>query len=165
MHGPRGPTQGCSQLVATFWRSHVTVTSSSPQCVRAFPIPPPFSIIYDQIDRRPHCTALGPGVGSGHETSARRATDFCHMTSPWQHCVSMRIIWQNGVTDTPTRTMWCTHPQLRSCQDNAKPACHRRARYKMEWIYTRTKVSGHGILELAQENRKKELQKALVLHF
>jgi hypothetical protein len=28
----------------------------------------------------------------------------------------------------------------------------------MEWIYTRTKVSGHGSLELAQENRKKELQ-------
>ena len=26
----------------------------------------------------------------------------------------------------------------------------------MEWIYTRTKVSGHGSLELAQENRKKE---------
>ena len=26
----------------------------------------------------------------------------------------------------------------------------------MEWIYIRTTVSGHGSLELAQENRKKE---------
>ena len=40
--------------------------------------------------------------------------------------------------------------------DNTKRACHRRARSKMEWIYSRTKVSGHGSLELAQENRKKE---------
>ena len=31
-----------------------------------------------------------------------RATDFGHMTSPWQQCRSMRIIWQNGVSDTPT---------------------------------------------------------------
>ena len=29
----------------------------------------------------------------------------------------------------------------------------------MEWIYTRTKVNGHGSLELAQENRKKERKK------
>ena len=29
------------------------------------------------------------------------ATDFCHMTSPRQHIMSMRIIWQNGVSDTP----------------------------------------------------------------
>jgi hypothetical protein len=35
-----------------------------------------------------------------HCTPAR-ATDFCHMTSPWQHIVSMRIIWQNGASDTP----------------------------------------------------------------
>ena len=27
---------------------------------------------------------------------------------------------------------------------------------KKEWIYIRTTVSGHGSLELAQENRKKE---------
>ena len=53
----------------------------------------------------------------------------------------------------------CTHPQLNHCPDNAKRACHRRACYKMEWIYTRTKVSGHGSLELAQENRKKEERK------
>ena len=30
------------------------------------------------------------------------ATDFGHMTSPWQQCRSMRIIWQNGMSDTPT---------------------------------------------------------------
>ena len=52
--------------------------------------------------------------------------------------------------------MRCTHPQLNRCPDNTKRACHRRARSKMEWIYTQTKVSGHGSLELAQENRKKE---------
>ena len=50
----------------------------------------------------------------------------------------------------------CTHPQLNHFPDNTKRACHRRACSKMEWIYTRTKVSGHGSLELAQENRKKE---------
>ena len=85
-----------------------------------------------------------------------RATDIGHMTSPWQHHMSMRIIWQNGSSDTPTRKMRCTHPQLNRCLDNTKRACHRRARSKMEWIYTRTKVSGHGNLELAQEKIKKE---------
>ena len=39
---------------------------------------------------------------------------------------------------------------------DTKRACHRRAHSKMEWIYTQTKVSGQGSLELAQENRKKE---------
>ena len=53
--------------------------------------------------------------------------------------------------------MRCTHPQLYRYPDNTKQACHRRARSKMEWIYTRTKVSGHGSLELAQENRRKEI--------
>ena len=52
--------------------------------------------------------------------------------------------------------MCCTYPQLNRCVDNAKQACHRRARSKMEWTYTRPEVSGHGSLELAQENRKKE---------
>ena len=55
--------------------------------------------------------------------------------------------------------MRCTHPQLNRCPDNTKRACHRRARSKMEWIYTRTKVRDHGSLELAQENRKKERKK------
>ena len=55
--------------------------------------------------------------------------------------------------------MPCTHPQLNRWPDNTKRACHRRARSKMEWIYTRTKVSSHSSLELAQENRKKERKK------
>ena len=55
--------------------------------------------------------------------------------------------------------MRCTHPQLNRCADNAKRACQRRARSKLEWIYTLAKVSGHGSLELAQENRKKERKK------
>ena len=52
---------------------------------------------------------------------------------------------------TPIRTMHCTHPQLNCCHDNTKLACHRRACSKVEWIYTRTKVSGQGCLELALE--------------
>ena len=49
-----------------------------------------------------------------------------------------------------------THPLLSNCQDNAKLACQCTARYKMEWIYTQTKMGGGGSLELAQETRKKE---------
>ena len=37
-----------------------------------------------------------------------------------------------------------------------KLACHCTARYKIEWIYTQTKMRGGGSLELAQETRKKE---------
>ena len=40
------------------------------------------------------------------------------------------------------------------CRD--KLACHCTARYKIEWIYTQSKMSGGGSLELAQETRKKE---------
>ena len=32
-----------------------------------------------------------------------RTADYSHMTSPWQHVMSMRIISQNGVSDTPNR--------------------------------------------------------------
>ena len=49
-----------------------------------------------------------------------------------------------------------THPLLRNCQDNTKLACHCTAHFKMEWIYTQTKMKGQGSLELAQETRKKE---------
>ena len=77
------------------------------------------------------------------------------MISLWQH-MSMRIIKQNGESDTPTRKMRCTHPQLNGYSDNTKQTCHRRAYYKMEWIYIRTKVSGQGSLGLALENRKKQ---------
>ena len=73
------------------------------------------------------------------------------MTSPWQHIPSMRIISQNGVSDTP--------PLLRNCRDNAKLACHCTARYKIEWIYMRTKVRGPDSLELDMEMRKKERRK------
>ena len=52
--------------------------------------------------------------------------------------------------------MRCTHPLLRDCRDNAKLACHCTARYKTEWIYTQSKMSSGGSLELAQETRKKE---------
>ena len=57
-----------------------------------------------------------------------------------------------------------THPWLRSCQDNGKLACHCTARYKMEWIYTQTKMSDQGSLELALIMRKKEWQLAIFLN-
>ena len=49
-----------------------------------------------------------------------------------------------------------THPLLRNCRDNAKLAYHCTARYKIEWIYMKTKVRGPDSLELALEMRKKE---------
>ena len=49
-----------------------------------------------------------------------------------------------------------THPLLRNCRDNAKLACHCTARYKIEWSYIKTKVSGPDSLEVALEMRKKE---------
>ena len=52
-----------------------------------------------------------------------------------------------------------THPLLRNCRDNAKLACHCTARYKIEWIYMKTKVRGPDSLELALEMRKKERKK------
>ena len=52
-----------------------------------------------------------------------------------------------------------THPPLCDCRDNAKLACHCTARYKIEWIYMRTKVRGPESLELALEMRKKERRK------
>ena len=43
------------------------------------------------------------------------------------------------------------HPLLCNCQDNEKLAFHYTACYKMEWIYTQTKVRGGG-----RETRKKK---------
>ena len=54
-----------------------------------------------------------------------------------------------------------THPPLRSCRDNAKLACHGPARYKMEWIYTQTKMSDQGNVELALIMKKKERKKEM----
>ena len=48
------------------------------------------------------------------------------------------------------------YPLLCDCRDNAKLACHCTARYKIEWIYMRSKVRGPDSLELALEMRKKE---------
>ena len=52
-----------------------------------------------------------------------------------------------------------THPPLRNWRDSAKLACHGAARYKMEWIYTQTKMSGPDSLELALIMKKKEERK------
>ena len=41
-----------------------------------------------------------------------------------------------------------------NCRDNAKLTCHGPARYKIEWTYTRTEVSGPDSLELALINDK-----------
>ena len=48
---------------------------------------------------------------------------------------------------------------VRNCRDNAKLACHCTACYKIEWIYTQSKMSDGGSLELALEMRKKERKK------
>ena len=61
--------------------------------------------------------------------------------------------WRIGHTQLLMR---CTYQRLHNCHDNAKLACHCTARYKMEWIYTQTKMSGQGSLELALEMRKNE---------
>ena len=88
---------------------------------------------------------------------SRAASLTHHMTSPWQHMHYEHAHYMiNGKSDTPTRKMCCTYPRLNRYHDNTKLACHRRARSKMEWIYTRTKVSGHGSLELALEMKKKK---------
>ena len=81
------------------------------------------------------------------------------MTSPWQHIPSMRIISQNEVSDTPSMRRTRTHPPLRNCRDNAKLACHCTSRYKVEWIYTQTKMRGQGSLELVLIMKKKERKK------
>ena len=79
------------------------------------------------------------------------------MTSSWQHIPSMRIISQNGDIRHTHSIMRRTHPLLRNCQDNDKLAYHCTARYKIEWIYTQSKMSGGGSLELALiMKRKKE---------
>ena len=50
-----------------------------------------------------------------------------------------------------------THPLLcNSGRGNAELACHCTARYKMEWIYTQTKMSDKGSPELALIMKKKE---------
>ena len=59
------------------------------------------------------------------------------------------------IRHTHSQNERCTHPQLNCFPDDTKRACHRRAHSKMEWIYTRTKVSGHGSLDLAQENKER----------
>ena len=92
---------------------------------------------------------------SNTETHARhlhRSHDFT-MATPNEHA---HYITKWLIRHTHSQNIRCTHPQLNCYPDNTKQACHRRARSKMEWIYTRTKVSGRGSLELAQENRKKE---------
>ena len=43
-----------------------------------------------------------------------------------------------------------------TCQGNGKLARHCTARYKIEWIYTQTKMSGQGSLELISPDNEKE---------
>ena len=48
----------------------------------------------------------------------------------------------------------CIPTIMYNCRDNAKLTCHGPARYKIEWTYTRTEVSGPDSLELALINDK-----------
>ena len=79
------------------------------------------------------------------------------MATPYEHAHYMTK-WLIG--HTHSQNARCTHPQLNRCPDNPKRACHRRARSKMEWIYIRTEVSGHGSLEKI-ERKKERLRKWL----
>ena len=47
----------------------------------------------------------------------------CHMTSPWEHIMSMRIT-TNGVSDTPNCRMCWPNQLLRNCHDNTKLVWH-----------------------------------------
>ena len=94
-------------------------------------------------------------LASSAPARAPRARRY-HMTSPWQHIPSMRIISQKWRIRHTHSIMRRTHPLLRNCRDNAKLACHCTARYKIEWIYMRSKVRGPDSLELALEMRKKK---------
>ena len=92
-----------------------------------------------------------------------RTTEIGHMTSPWQLTMATPYEHAHFITKwlighTHSQNALYT-PTINRCPDNIKQVCHRRARSKRKWIYTRTKVSGHGSLELAQENRKKERKK------
>ena len=80
------------------------------------------------------------------------------MTSPWQHSEHAHDIIKWRIRHTHS-IMRRTHPLLRNCRDNAKLACHCTARYKIEWIYIKTKVSSRDSLEVALEMRKKERKK------
>ena len=87
------------------------------------------------------------GQALSHDFTMATYSEHAHYITKWR------------VSDTPTTIMRRTHPLLRNCRDNAKLACHCTARYKIEWIYTRTKVRGPDSLELALEMRKKERKK------
>ena len=80
------------------------------------------------------------------------------MATPYEHAHYMAK-WLIRHTHSQNALYTPTIKSLSTCPDNTKRACHRRARSKIEWIYTQTKVSGHGSLELAKENRKKERKK------
>ena len=90
-----------------------------------------------------------------------RAAGYSHMTSPWQHIMSMRIIMTKWRTsDTPfSLSAVHTHHYVVVEVTVAKLACHGPARYKMEWIYTQTKMSDQGSVELALIMKKKERKK------
>ena len=78
------------------------------------------------------------------------------------HCIALSSHWACALYD---KMAYQTHPLVNApytptitynCRDNAKLMSHGPARYKIEWIYTRTKVSGPDSLELALMMKKKE---------
>jgi hypothetical protein len=84
------------------------------------------------------------------------------MATQYEHAHYMTK-WRIGHAQSLTR---CMNSRSRNCQEKEKLACHCTARYKMELIYTQTKVSGQGSLELAlimKNNEKWLFFKHLVL--
>ena len=51
--------------------------------------------------------------------------------------------------------MLCTPTITRNCRHNAKLMCHGPVHYKIEWIYTSTKVSGPDSLDNEKERDEK----------
>ena len=75
------------------------------------------------------------------------------MATHFEHAQYMTK-WRSGHAQSLTR---CTYnSQLRNYQGKDKLAYHCTARYEMESIYTQTKVSSQGSLELGLINRKKK---------
>jgi hypothetical protein len=73
--------------------------------------------------------------------------DFTMATQYYEH---KHYITKWRIRHTHLCKMCCVKPQF----IDSKVACHGRTLNTMEWIYTKTKVRSHGIVELALEEMK-----------
>ena len=113
-----------------------------------------FPAVYSVVAERSSASAIALEL---YVLARATSTDIiCHMTSPWQHYVSMCMHymtkWRTG--DDRLCEMRCINPRFTNRHEYTKIAWHGRTLSKMEWIYTWTKVRGQASLELAQEKMK-----------